>query len=70
VITLVKQQTDKINRMITKAECAIYGKKTSFPSSIAQSISIKVLVREKKSATEKKKEPQKLFLTKLNTKPL
>jgi septal ring factor EnvC (AmiA/AmiB activator) len=34
-----------------------------------KSISIKVLVREKKSATEKKKEPQKLFLTKLNTKP-
>jgi hypothetical protein len=34
------------------------------------SISIKVLVREKKIRNRKKKEPQKLFSAKLNTKPL
>jgi len=37
---------------------------------LLQSISIKVLVREKKIRNRKKKEPQKLFLAKLNTKPL
>jgi hypothetical protein len=34
------------------------------------SISIKVLVREKKIHNRKKKEPQKRFFEKLNTKPL
>jgi len=34
------------------------------------SISIKALVQEKKIRNRKKKEQQKLFLTKLNTKPL